>query len=120
MTYGLRGITYYEIKVSGPERDLHSGVFGGAVFEPMTELVLLSECGTTSWQKTTERQIRYAVSKLVSPEGDILIPGVKDLIAPVTDDERQKFEAIHFQMKVGQSRRSSQWSKSDHTTLGHA
>lgn len=36
------------------------------------------------------------MSKLVSPEGKILVPGVNDLIAPVTEAERQKFEAINF------------------------
>jgi Cys-Gly metallodipeptidase DUG1 len=40
------------------------------------------------------------VSKLVTPEGEILIPGVKEMIAPVTEDEQKKFEAIHFQMSV--------------------
>lgn len=77
LTYGLRGINYYEIRVNGPDRDLHSGVFGGTVHEPMTDLILL-------------------MSKLVAPDGTILIPGIKDLVAPVTDEERQKFEAIHF------------------------
>jgi Cys-Gly metallodipeptidase DUG1 len=38
------------------------------------------------------------VSKLVTPEGEILIPGVKELIAPVTADEQDKFEKIHFEM----------------------
>lgn len=38
------------------------------------------------------------MSKLVSPEGKILIPGVNDLIAPVTDDEKKKFEDIHFKI----------------------
>ncbi|GMK54346.1 hypothetical protein CspeluHIS016_0109320 [Cutaneotrichosporon spelunceum] len=79
LTYGLRGVNYYEIKVSGPDRDLHSGVFGGTIHEPMTDLILL-------------------MSKLVSPSGEILIPGVKELIAPVTQDEQEKFEKIHFQM----------------------
>ena len=41
-----------------------------------------------------------AVSKLVTPDGQILVTGVKDLIAPVTEDEQQKFEAIHFSIKV--------------------
>lgn len=36
------------------------------------------------------------MSKLVSPEGKILVPGLQDLVAPITDDERKKFEAIHF------------------------
>ncbi|ORX36686.1 putative glutamate carboxypeptidase protein [Kockovaella imperatae] len=80
LTYGLRGINYYEIRISGPDRDLHSGAFGGAIHEPMTDLISL-------------------MSKLVSPQGEILIPGVKDLIAPVTKDEQEKFEAIHFEMK---------------------
>ncbi|RSH87405.1 hypothetical protein EHS25_003315 [Saitozyma podzolica] len=80
LTYGLRGINYYEIRISGPGADLHSGVFGGTVHEPMTDLILL-------------------MSKLVSPTGEILIPGVKEQIAPVTEDERKKFEAIHFEMK---------------------
>lgn len=39
------------------------------------------------------------MSKLVTPDGQILVTGIKDLIAPVTDDERAKFEAIHFQME---------------------
>ena len=39
------------------------------------------------------------MSKLVTPAGEILIPGLKDLIAPVTDEEREKFEAIHFGVK---------------------
>jgi Cys-Gly metallodipeptidase DUG1 len=43
LTYGLRGINYYEIRIQGPARDLHSGVFGGTVHEPMTDLILLSE-----------------------------------------------------------------------------
>ena len=40
------------------------------------------------------------MSKLVTPDGQILVTGVKDLIAPVTEDEQQKFEAIHFSIKV--------------------
>lgn len=38
------------------------------------------------------------MSKLVTPKGEILVPGVKEMIAPVTDDERSKFEAIHFEL----------------------
>ena len=36
LTYGLRGVNYYSIEVSGPGADLHSGVFGGMAQEPMT------------------------------------------------------------------------------------
>lgn len=52
LTYGLRGVNYYEIRVSGPARDLHSGVFGGTVHEPMTDLVAVSELFGVSLTRT--------------------------------------------------------------------
>src|SRR5258708_27937034 len=36
VTYGLRGIMYYKVTVNGPLKDLHSGVYGGVVFEPLS------------------------------------------------------------------------------------
>lgn len=51
------------------------------------------------------------MSKLVTPDGQILVPGIKELIAPVTDDERQKFEAIHFEMKVSLNTRAAARAK---------
>lgn len=69
LTYGLRGLMYQKVTISGPSSDLHSGVFGGTVHEPMTDLF-------------------HLFSKLVSPSGEILVPGVKDLIAPLTDEEK--------------------------------
>jgi Cys-Gly metallodipeptidase DUG1 len=68
VTYGLRGLSYYMITISGPARDLHSGVFGGMVHEPMTDLMAV-------------------MSKLVTPDGTILIPGVKDMIAAADEKE---------------------------------
>src|SRR5246500_4836364 len=41
ITYGLRGLNYYQIELTGPERDLHSGVYGGAVPNPLTILAEL-------------------------------------------------------------------------------
>ena len=41
ITYGLRGLNYYEIELTGPARDLHSGVYGGAVPNPLTILTEL-------------------------------------------------------------------------------
>ncbi|CED82933.1 cndp dipeptidase [Phaffia rhodozyma] len=78
LTYGLRGIAYFGLKVSGPARDLHSGVFGGVVHEPMTDLI-------------------HLLSTLVQPSGKITIPGLSDLVAPLTDQERKRYEAIHFE-----------------------
>ncbi|KAL5520720.1 hypothetical protein ACEPAF_2722 [Sanghuangporus sanghuang] len=77
LTYGLRGICYYKVTVSGPARDLHSGAYGGTVYEPMTDLIQL-------------------FSKLVTPTGKILIPGVSELVAPLTDEERERYEKIDY------------------------
>ena len=41
ITYGLRGVTYFELRLSGPKQDLHSGTFGGAVLNPLNALAKL-------------------------------------------------------------------------------
>jgi Cys-Gly metallodipeptidase DUG1 len=79
LTYGLRGCIYYSIEVSGPGADLHSGVFGGTAHEPMTDLVRI-------------------LSSLVEPSGKILIQGLDDLVAPLTDDEKSLYGSIAFTM----------------------
>jgi Cys-Gly metallodipeptidase DUG1 len=68
LTYGLRGLTYFKVTVSGPARDLHSGVFGRTVHEPMTDLISI-------------------MSKLVHPTGRILIPGVDEMVKPANSEE---------------------------------
>ena len=68
LTYGLRGIAYFAINVSGPGQDLHSGLFGRMVHEPMTDLIKL-------------------MSKLVDHNGDILIPGIEEMVAPPDENE---------------------------------
>lgn len=77
LTYGLRGVHYYEIVVKGPAADLHSGVFGGMVGEPMTDLVKV-------------------MSQLVDTKGKIMIPGIKEMIAPLTEEENKLYDAIDF------------------------
>ncbi|KAK2747896.1 hypothetical protein FQN57_001487 [Myotisia sp. PD_48] len=79
LTYGLRGCNYYGLTISGPGQDLHSGVFGGTAHEPMTDLVLL-------------------LSKLVDAQGNILIPGIDDLVAPVTEEEHRLYDNISYSM----------------------
>ncbi|KII91485.1 hypothetical protein PLICRDRAFT_38246 [Plicaturopsis crispa FD-325 SS-3] len=77
ITYGLRGLTYFKVTVSGPARDLHSGVFGRTVHEPMTDLVLL-------------------LSKLVAPDGSILIPGVDDMVHAASEEEKKIYDSLDY------------------------
>ena len=79
LTYGLRGCNYYSVSISGPGQDLHSGVFGGTAQEPMTDLVRI-------------------LAKLVDTDGKILIPGINELGAPVTAEEKTLYAPIAFTM----------------------
>jgi len=79
LTYGLRGCNYYSIDISGPGQDLHSGVFGGTAHEPMTDLVKV-------------------MASLVDVNGNILIPGIDELVAPLTDEEKALYGPIAFSM----------------------
>ena len=60
---------YFKVTISGPARDLHSGVFGRMVHEPMTDLIQI-------------------MSKLVAPDGTILVPGVDDMVSVADAEER--------------------------------
>ncbi|KAI0249777.1 CNDP dipeptidase [Lactifluus subvellereus] len=77
LTYGLRGLSYYKVTIAGPARDLHSGVFGRMVHEPMTDLIAL-------------------LSRLVDPKGNILIPGVDEMVPPPDEEERRLYENLDY------------------------
>lgn len=80
LTYGLRGCNYYQVTIEGPGADLHSGIFGGAIAEPMVDLV-------------------QVLSSLVDSKGKILIDGVMDMVAPVTEKEKELYEKIDFSLE---------------------
>ncbi|KAG1743714.1 CNDP dipeptidase [Suillus paluster] len=77
LTYGLRGVAYFSINISGPAMDLHSGLFGRMVHEPMTDMVKL-------------------LSKLVETNGTITVPGVEETVNRLTPDERKVYEAMDY------------------------
>ena len=78
LLYGLKGLAYMEIKVQGPNRDLHSGSFGGAVANPLNALSQI-------------------VARMQDPEtGKVLIPGFYDDVRSLEDWERQEFAALPF------------------------
>jgi nonspecific dipeptidase len=80
LTYGLRGIAYFQLSVQGCEQDLHSGVLGGTVHEAMTDLVGL-------------------MGTLVDTSGKILVDGVSDDVKPVTPEEEALYDAIEFSIE---------------------
>lgn len=80
LTYGLRGLCYFEIEVTCAEKDLHSGVFGGSVHEAMADLI-------------------YMMNTLVNNKGEILVPGVMDDVAPVTEEELATYASIDFDLE---------------------
>ncbi|MGI9429408.1 MAG: dipeptidase [Bythopirellula sp.] len=77
ITYGLRGIAYYEVHLTGPNSDLHSGVFGGAVTNPANTLHRL-------------------LAAIVDDQGRVQLPGFYDDVVPLTDREREEFRKLPF------------------------
>ncbi|XP_057663218.1 cytosolic non-specific dipeptidase isoform X1 [Diorhabda carinulata] len=77
ITYGLRGICYFNLEVQCSSKDLHSGVYGGTVHEAMTDLI-------------------YLMDQLVDKDGKILITGLYNEVAPVSSTEDEIYKKIEF------------------------
>jgi acetylornithine deacetylase/succinyl-diaminopimelate desuccinylase-like protein len=77
ITYGLRGIAYYELRVTGPNRDLHSGSFGGSVTNPAIALAKI-------------------MAAMIDERGKVRLPGFYDDVVPLSERERQQFAALPF------------------------
>jgi len=75
LTYGLRGLSYMEVEVTGPNRDLHSGSFGGSVANPINTLANM-------------------ISKLQDKNGKIKIPGFYDEVLKLSKKERANFKTL--------------------------
>ena len=77
LTTGLRGLAYWEVEVTGPNRDLHSGHFGGAVANPINTLCKM-------------------MAQLVDEKGRITVPHFYDDVLAVPDAERDMIAHIPF------------------------
>ena len=78
LIYGLKGLAYMEIKVNGPNRDLHSGTYGGGVRNPLNALASILA------------QLRDVKT------GKILIPGFYDDVRPLEAWEREEWAKLPF------------------------
>lgn len=80
LTYGLRGLCYMEVEVTGPSKDLHSGSFGGSVANPVNVLADI-------------------ISGLHDKNGRITIPGFYNDVLKLTRKERSNFNKLKFSEK---------------------
>jgi acetylornithine deacetylase/succinyl-diaminopimelate desuccinylase-like protein len=79
ITTGLRGLSYMEVEVTGANRDLHSGVYGGAVANPINVLCQM-------------------IASLHDQNGRITIPGFYDKVASLSDAERKAINQAPFDL----------------------
>jgi len=77
ITTGLRGLSYMEVEVTGPNRDLHSGVYGGAVANPVNVLCKM-------------------IASLHDEKGRVTIPGFYDKVAVLSPAEREAINKAPF------------------------
>lgn len=77
ITTGLRGLGYVEVKVTGANRDLHSGLYGGAVANPINVLCQM-------------------ISRLTDENNHITVPGFYDKVLLVSDEERALMNQAPF------------------------
>ncbi len=79
ITVGLRGLSYIEVEVAGPNRDLHSGLYGGAVANPINILCEM-------------------IAKLKDEKNHITIPGFYDDVEILSEEERSEMAKVPFSL----------------------
>lgn len=77
INYGLRGLAYLEVELTGPNKDLHSGSFGGSVANPINELARL-------------------INKLQDKNGKITVPNFYKDVLPFTKKENENIKKLKF------------------------
>lgn len=77
ITYGLRGICYFQLEVTCAAKDLHSGSFGGTVHEAMADLI-------------------YLMNSLVDVNGRILVDSIYENVTKLTETELSSYKNIDF------------------------
>ena len=80
ITTGLRGLSYVEVEVTGPNRDLHSGIYGGAVANPINVLAKM-------------------IASLHDNNNHITIPGFYDKVENLSNDERAEMAKAPFSLE---------------------
>lgn len=100
ITTGLRGLAYWEVEVTGPNHDLHSGHFGGAVHNPINALCNI-------------------IAQLQDEKGRITVPRFYDDVVPMSDREREMIASIPFDEEAYKKKLDVQalWGEEGFSTL---
>jgi acetylornithine deacetylase/succinyl-diaminopimelate desuccinylase-like protein len=94
-TYALRGILCLEVRLRGPAVDLHSGIFGGSVANPVTVLTEM-------------------IAQLHDADGRVTVPGFYDRVRPIADWERELWAKLPYGRGQRDRRRISRRRTQDH------
>lgn len=100
ITYALRGLAYFEVRVYGPEHDLHSGIFGGIVHNPAQVLCEL-------------------ISGMHNSNGQITLPGFYDRVRVLNSQERDEFSRLPMDEKyyLEQIKSPGLWGENGYTPI---
>ncbi|GAB4478593.1 MAG: dipeptidase [Anaerolineae bacterium] len=100
IVYALRGLCYMEIKVRGPKRDLHSGSYGGSVYNPA-------------------QLVADIIAALHDRNGTIQIPGFYDRVRPLTSEERAALARVPYtvEMWADETGLKYPWGEQEYTLL---
>lgn len=100
IVYALRGLAYFELRVYGPEHDLHSGLYGGAVHNPAQALCEL-------------------IAGMHDTDGRITLPGFYDSVRPLSEEERGELARLpmddaYYQAQTGAPQ---VWGEAGYTSI---
>ncbi len=100
ITYALRGMTYMEVRVRGPKRDLHSGSYGGSVHNPA-------------------QVVAEIIAALHDKDGRITIPGFYDKVRPLSAEERAALAKVPYTLAQWQEETGlhTPWGEPEYTLL---
>ncbi len=100
ITYGLRGLAYFELELRGPRQDLHSGLYGGTIRNPIHVLCEL-------------------IAKMHDDKGRVALPSFYEKVLPLSEEERELLSRVPFSEEEWKSITgvSSLYGEEGYTTL---
>jgi acetylornithine deacetylase/succinyl-diaminopimelate desuccinylase-like protein len=98
ITYALRGLAYFELRIYGPAHDLHSGIFGGVVHNPAQVLADL-------------------IAGMHDGQGRVTLPGFYDSVRPIEDEERAELARLPTDERffIGNTGVSALWGEAGYS-----